>query len=259
MTHEVSKSEEAQFLLRKMMFLVASHGTSHPWLWEGDRWKELVFALVTRTSNLSEAATRAVTEQLLHLGLLEVRGLAAIEPVSLGPDVLSARIIDIFHEAGMTGEDALRSFTTIREAAKALTKHHDGKVQLFLRRCAEQMIEEAMHLFNFSELSSNEATYALTYWLQNVANMPVSLKDETVKALASQHGLTVDDIFEAADALDINVALVDDILYEYHGLLRSDEQQQTAHETTPEPANSPVELRVRKKTSAKSVFRKKKR
>jgi hypothetical protein len=58
-------SSQAAYVLSHVLTQCEDDTISHqPWLWEHDRWKELVFALLTQTSRLPEARLRGVTEEL---------------------------------------------------------------------------------------------------------------------------------------------------------------------------------------------------
>ena len=67
-------------------------------------------------------------------------------------------------------------------------------------------------VFNFSGLNKKQANYAFTYWMQNVLNMPVSLSDEAVQNFSKTTGIEPAQLFAAADALDVNVAVIDDLV-----------------------------------------------
>jgi hypothetical protein len=74
------------------------------------------------------------------------------------------------------------------------------------------MLRDLDRIFEFSALTEAEVRYAFTYWLQNVLNMPLSLIDENVRMFCAQHDLEPEQLFAAADELDVNLALVDDVV-----------------------------------------------
>jgi hypothetical protein len=221
-------NDEAQHLLRKMLLYGGTEvAGSHQWLSEFDRWKELVLALLTRTTSLPQNTVRLVTEHLLHLDLLQVPVLAQLlKGKPLAPDLEhpnSRYFIQALQESGFSHDEAVKGLTVVCEAATALSANFSGKIQLYLRSYGEKMVEEAQTLFHFSQLDQEAVQYAFTLWLQNVLHMPLSLQDEIVESFSNANGLTSKQVFDAADELDINVALVDDLLHHFQPL--SEEQQ----------------------------------
>ena len=81
---------------------------------------------------------------------------------------------------------------------------------------AEKMIAELQKTFQFSTLDANQSRYAIAFWLQNVANLPVTLQDNSIKKFTEIHGLSGKQLFDAADEMDVNVALVDDLVQYFH-------------------------------------------
>lgn len=214
-----TKNEEAQYLLRK---LLTEEGPglalNHPWLWEADRWKELVFALLTRVVSLPEDRARELTGNLNDLDLLDVAALANIGQDPKAPDLSNPHarhIIEELQEYGFSPEEARRALATICEAAVGLHKNFGGKVQAYLRSYGELMLREINRTFQFSALKDADVAFAFTYWLQNVLNMPLSLLDSNVLAFCEQHQLTPGQLIEAADDLDLNLAFLDDLVQRY--------------------------------------------
>jgi hypothetical protein len=211
-----TNSTEAEYLLRKALTTEgADLVLDHPWVWEVDRWKELVFALITHVVSLPEHEVRDLVNDLEDLGLLDVSTLAGLQEKGDTPESRSPyeqRILQLLTEKGVGEADARRGLTTISEVAVGLDKYYSGKVQRYLRHYGELMLRELQQVFRFSALGEIEVTRAFTYWLQNVLNMPVSLADDSVKAFCEEHQLTPDEIFEAADGLNLNLALVDDLV-----------------------------------------------
>lgn len=205
---------EAKYLLHK---LLAEDGSdlvhNHPWIWEVDRWKELVFSLLTRTADVPEHGLRVLVDDLERLGLLDVALLARMAGAS-DPSV-RGRFVKLLQERGLSEEDARRAMTTLCEAAVGLQNHHQGKIQHYLRHYGEMMLRDLPTTFRFTALSEQAAREAITYWLQNVANVPLSLADTSLDQFCRENQLSIDDIFAAADAINLNVALVDDLAQRY--------------------------------------------
>jgi hypothetical protein len=214
-------NDEAKHLLRKMLLYGGAEVTaSHQWVSEVDRWKELVFALLTQMTKLPQSSVRVMTDHLLHLELLHIPALTQLlKGKRLSPEFghpHARRIIQSLQEGGFSKDEAVKGLTVVCEAAAALSKHFSGKIQLYLRSYAERMVKEAHATFHFSHMDHRAVRYAFTFWLQNVLNMPLSLQKEAVKSFAKAHGLTGRQLFDAADELDVNVGLVDDLVHHFH-------------------------------------------
>lgn len=198
---------EAKYLLRKLLNEYGpALSATHVWVWESDRWRELVFALLTQTSRLEETRVREIAEELDALELLEISALAD------DGQAQRRRITAVLTDHGFTPEESRRAVSAIAEAALAFHQRFNGKVQHYLRRYGEQMLSDAAQLFRSSGLDEGRLKLALTYWLQNVLNMPLSLLDEPVRRFCAQNGLTPEALIAAADELDLNLALVDDLV-----------------------------------------------
>ena len=96
-----------------------------------------------------------------------------------------------------------------------MSAHYQGKIQLYLRWYAELILNDLKRVFEFTALSETEARYALTLFLQNTTAMPISLRDRSIDAFCGKYKLTPEQLFSAADDLDINLALVDDVIQWY--------------------------------------------
>ena len=115
---------EAHYVLRRAVKRQgAVLAAGHPWLYEFDRWKELVFALLTRVTQLSEDEVREITEDLAELDLLDVSTLAKVPAVNPGSQVKNhhaQHILVLLNESGFSEQEALCGLNTLREAAIAL-------------------------------------------------------------------------------------------------------------------------------------------
>jgi hypothetical protein len=211
---------EARYLLRRLLLSCPEELTSaHRWVLEGERWKELVFALLTRIStSISESSVRVVTDHLAALGLLSVGELASLKR-ALGSNSeapLARRIKELLEDGGFTSEEAQRGVVTVCEAAEGLQTRYSGKVQVYLRSYAERMLDDVKSVFHFDAMDGQSVRAAFTYWLQNVLSMPVSLQDDAIRTFGAAHGLTPEHLSAAADELDVNVALLDDLVRHFH-------------------------------------------
>jgi hypothetical protein len=206
----------ACFELRKVLTIRSQElGVVHPWLWEEERWKELVFALLSKSTRASEAEVRLLTERMAELDLLHVDRTARLGADKDSDEAreMTRRVVDLMIEGGFTKEEAERGFAAIRDAATGLLQHHKGKVQLYLRKVGESMLDQLPQNFAFSSLSKGEVADAFTYWLQNALNMPLSLVDESVRSFARTIDVSPAELIAAADRIDMNLALMDDLAH----------------------------------------------
>lgn len=187
----------------------------HRWLWEKDRWNELVFSILAWSGKVSESDARRVTHEMEALDLIGIGTLAHAHEtrVASKASITLERITELLEDAGCAPEEGRKIATAIAEAASYFHKNHQGKVQVLFRRLGEAMIDELQRDINFSGLSSVEAEHALVYWLQNVLNLPLSLKDDAVIEFAAEHSLAPERLIDAADSIGLNLAFLDDLIY----------------------------------------------
>lgn len=210
MTTASQPDPEALYQLRKAMAIEGPELLQgHPWVWEAERWKELVFALLTRIITVSEQEARELTERFFDLGLLGVHTLAAIHDPLVDP--VARRMRELMTELDVSEEQADVAVMTVIEAAHGLEEHHQGKVQRYLRLYGELMIREIDQNFHFTRMNSMAITEAFVYWLQNVLNMPLPLNDDGVRAFCARYDLTPSELYDAADQTGLNLGLVDDL------------------------------------------------
>jgi hypothetical protein len=217
--NKTNREAEIQYLLRRA---VAAEGPSfawsHLWVSERDRWKELVFALLTHVTSLPHFEIRQLADQLDDAGLLDVSVLAELqqEKGRAAPLGVHARsILECLQEGGFDQEEALRGLDVMCDAALSLQRQFDGKVQRYLRKYGELMLREVEDLFQFTTLDADATRSAFTYWMQNALNMPLPLLDERVRTVCQRLGIEPDELVRAADELGVNVAFLDDVLLSY--------------------------------------------
>lgn len=204
-----SSEDEIAFQLRKAILEFSDEvAESHRWLWEVERWKELVFSLLSRALPVNSTVIRRAIATLGSLGLLDINAELT------GPDhaIRQNRLIGTLVDLGWTEDDAVRAFSIVREAAQGIEKHFGGKTQLVLRKYAELMIVELSTTFALTSLDEAATRDALTLWLQNVADLPVSLRTPELTEFCERHGVDAPAVIRVADSLDVNLAFLDDIL-----------------------------------------------
>ncbi len=209
---------EMEFQLRKLFSRYSELLAYHQWPSEHDRWVELIFALVSRIVDMPELEVRDVIKDLDDLDLLDIGRLSEIPEARDGVDLdfpHARRIFESLSESGFTQEDSESSVLVMHEAAKSVGKNHDGKIQKYLRKYGQRMMDELSQSFSFSKMDEADVRYAFTYWLQNVLNMPVSLEDESIEEFCDELDRTPEELMQAADKMDINLATIDDMVQMY--------------------------------------------
>jgi hypothetical protein len=155
---------------------------------------------------------------LEQLGLLNIGQLAEVSGFSTHEELVGPfanRFVKVLIESGFSHAEALAGLKVLREAAVSIRDHYGGKLQLCLRSVGERFLAEIGESFPFSELKTEEAKHAFTLWLQNVAHLPLSLRDRSLVAMCQAEGIEVDDLLTAADELDLNLAFVDDMVHHW--------------------------------------------
>ncbi|WP_320044586.1 hypothetical protein [uncultured Desulfobacter sp.] len=213
-----SNNTEMEFQLKKLVTKYSDLFQYHQWPSEHERWVELIFALIARISKMPETDIRDTISFLDSLDLLDIEELSNIPEVENDVDYNyhHARwTIESLSESGFTVEESKRSLRIMHEAARNLSEHHDGKIQKYLRKYGQKMIDELSENFTFSAMKDEDVKYAFGYWLQNVLNLPIILKAESVNKFCKNIDVTCNELTEKADDLDINLALVDDLVDQY--------------------------------------------
>jgi len=196
-------------LVERLQRIYEKHEPELPeygWASERDRWAELIFCLLSRVRVDELPATRAAVDLLNLLGLLEVKVLAGLTRED-------ASILDrVLRSHGYSAAQATRGAEVLTAVAQRTQQEFEGKLQRALRRHGELLRQELSSAFASCGLQPTELDYAVSQWLQNAASLPISLESEAVKTFCRSHRVGLDKLIQAADALDLNVALVDDLL-----------------------------------------------
>ena len=229
--------QDAAYQLRKILATEgAEFAKNQPWLWEFDRWKELVFSLLARITAIPQSEVRLLVEQMTDLDMLDIEALSAIGDASPAREHLT----ELMRGAGIEEDVIPTALTTLQEAAQSLRQSYDGKIQKYLRRYGETMLREVHAHFHFTVIKPEEVADAFTYWLQNVVDMPLSLRDDALRAFSDHYGFTTTDVVEGADLIDMNLALVDDLV-QLHVLSEGESWRKGENNDHDEPATlSPV-------------------
>jgi hypothetical protein len=196
------------------------HLAQFQWPAETARWHELVFCLLhcVARPDLPSVRVRRLTDALVGLDLVEVGQIAALADergrIDLGAKK-AALLLDVLEHGGLHKQRAECAIVALVEAASAVMQRHGGKIQRYLRQYGQMMLDDLPNQFSFSRLSDDDARLAFTLWLQNVLNMPIELWNAEVKEVCRHLRSSRETLVATADDLDINVALLDDVLSAY--------------------------------------------
>lgn len=210
---------QVKFQLQKLSTKYPHLFNYHQWPSENDRWVELLFALIIRVTKKPEIEVRELLGDLKNWGVLSTSKL--IEIHSTHPDdkwfshVDVMNISDYLQESGFTKKEVETTLQIIKEASLSLQKNFNGKIQTMLRSFGEEMLEKMMYSFDIKAIQKDDIKSAFSYWLQNALNIPISIKTPDIDAFCKKYDLSYGDLTQASDELDINLALVDDLIEKY--------------------------------------------
>lgn len=210
----VDDVEEARFQIRKVIVTAGGDlgAIVGPWAREDTRLVELYYALLVAVSDVDEFALHDLIERMHAMQLLDPASLAALDDTSLETNEQAGRLRSVMIEDGVSLAAASRAVRAWVAVSRALVKQYEGRVQRYLRQYGERMLDEASTVFGGTALADSELRTAFTLWLQNCLNMPLSLVDDAVGAFCESREITTDALIEAADSLDLNLAVLDDLL-----------------------------------------------
>jgi hypothetical protein len=178
----------------------------HAWPSEAARWAELVFSVLQRLHGGDPEVTRQSVTIFLATGLLEVPTLAALNPEA----ATTCRYVLASH--GWREDEITKAIQVLQAMAKVIQKRYRGKLQSIVRRHASEMRKELTVALRVPGLSRADLTFALGHWMQNAFSLPVSLESDALRAFCREEGVTPRELVRAADSLELNVALLDDLL-----------------------------------------------
>jgi endonuclease III len=211
---------ETEKTLQELYYRYRVQLQSYPWEWEEDRWDELIFCLLWRTGRTSDIEARTAVRILKDLRLLSVSDLASLLLDGNNVDMSQSNavlIAEVLRRSGFSDDGVVRGLRAIVQAAQSLEKNHKGKIQHYLRAYGERMLAELPQHFAFTELPEVDVHFAFCVWMQNTLSMPVPAWDERVQRYCDQLGITKSELLLSADNLDMNVAVLDDLIVRYMG------------------------------------------
>jgi hypothetical protein len=182
---------------------------AYAWASEADRWVELIFCILLQYSTQRPEPTRAAVAMLRELSLLDLdRMLGLADPNNENGIVF----LYVLQQHGFQEDDAKSACRLLAHVAKIVQDQYDGKIQSYLRRYGNAMRDEIVGAFKCEAVSETQLRYAVSHWLQNALSLPVSLEATSSIEFCRISGSSLDDLWKAADDLDMNIALLDDLL-----------------------------------------------
>jgi hypothetical protein len=209
MSNDNERILDLQTRLRELYEQNASELETFAWVSEAERWGELVFCLLSLCTKQDPQVSRTAVQTLQTLGLLEPNTLASVSKGRGDPAVVLSFVL---RQCGFEPAEAEKAVTLLADAAEGVRRVYGGKIQRCLRVYGAQMREGMLGTLKSDAVTEDQLRYALTLWLQNALSLPLSLEHEAVKHFCEASGATIEDLQRASDALDLNLALVDDLL-----------------------------------------------
>jgi hypothetical protein len=180
----------------------------YQWVVETDRLTELAFCFLTQCTEQDPKYARVAAINLQNLGLLDTYRLKSIKEFDKTAVVLSY----VLSRHGFKEKEIEKSIEVLSNVSKVIEGKFDGKVQKMLREQGDVMRNSLMQAFSNNALAENELKYAVTLWMQNALSFPLSLENDAKRKFCRRKNISLEQVTEAADELDINVAVVDDLL-----------------------------------------------
>jgi hypothetical protein len=200
--------KKAELLLRKLLYENPAISDLNGWASERARWAELAYLLTSRLVAEDHPTMRQAIGTASALGLLEIGDLA-VEPPAKERDEQIGLILE---EHGLSEAESAAVIITLHEIAKQIHESLGGYLHRFLRVHAEQMLHELTTHFRMTHVNECQAQQAFVMWLQNTCNLPISLEDAKTLEFCAIHEISDQELFDAADAIQLNFALVDDLV-----------------------------------------------
>ena len=206
------EAPEIETLLRELL-TARDLLTLSRWPFETSRWYELAGSVLRVIGGSGPAET--ALETLTRLGLLDIDDLVTVveddADAAASADLMKA----VLTRLGFQPESAQRAVATIVEAANFLQDHYGGRVQVLLRRQGQVVLDNLMAELPLLSVDEESRRAILTHWLQRTLDLPIPVSSRGVRLAASAHHADIAELVDAADRLDINVAILDELLARY--------------------------------------------
>ena len=200
---------ELKSQIQRLFELYESDFGTYAWMYESDRFDELIFCLLNQFNQQDTEASRRAVNSLNYLGLLKMDKLAALEAPGNEDAIVLAYVL---RRHGVSEENSQIAVRLFAKMAKVIEREYGGKMQHFLRRHGENMRDELANAFCIESLNKEQLRYSISLWLQNALSIPISLEHPATIEFCRKNGVTLEDLLHAADELDLNIALLDDLL-----------------------------------------------
>lgn len=181
----------------------------YAWLYESDRWVELIFCLLNQCVDQDPEIIREAASMLQNLDLLNTEDMVSLGKPGHEKTIAAAYVLKAH---GFSEKEARRAIVLLASTAKAIQKTYGGKIQRYLRKHGMAMREELVNAIGFDSLDQGQLRYAITHWLQNALSLPISLEHQAILGFCRKNNVTLEDLLHTADDLDLNIALLDDLL-----------------------------------------------
>jgi hypothetical protein len=182
---------------------------------ERDRWYELVACVLLTAGGPAAGQARRGAGVLHDLGLVEVADLAALGPIGDAIDTTDSHLglmHDVLFRLGYATKDLVDALRALTELARDLEARHQGRIQRYLRGHGTRMLAELRSDFPSASTGDEALQRAFSIWLQNVLTMPVFVDSPSTEEFCAAAGCSPAELAEAADRLDVNASLLDDVL-----------------------------------------------
>ena len=176
-----------------------------PWADEGIRWAELVFCFLDQGRREEPAVTRHAVGVLTMLNLVSPAKLAQL---SASQSVVFRHVLS---EAGWTTEEADKAIDALAACARSFIK--EGGAPRVLREESWAMRERICAKLGTAGDIPGLST-AIGHWLQNTCSLPVPVDRDDWERFAVGLGYSCDELIAAAEEIDLNIALIDDLIRE---------------------------------------------
>ena len=190
------------------------------WPWESQRWTELVFCILNASTRpeVSPDSIREAARVLEKSHLIDIAVLGSLDPVKEKKDSSHPHVVAvqaILKNFGFAEDEIQTAVATMCQLAAGFKKNYEGKVQKCLRRYGMNMLKEMERDFPVQASNAETARTAITQWFQNVLNLPLPAPDEISDKACKMLQTDYKALIQAADDIDVNVALLDNILRAY--------------------------------------------
>lgn len=200
---------ELKAQLQQLYEQYESNLAAYAWASEDDRWAELVFCLLHQCSEQEPELTRAAVAALRSLCLIDVGKMIHLSNTTHENSVVLAYVL---RQHGFSTDSVELACRLLAHVANVVQQNYGGKIQRYLRRHGEVMRDELVSAFGSASLDKSRMEYAISHWLQNVLSLPISLQNDAVVEFCQKRGVGPQDLWQAADELDLNLAVIDDLL-----------------------------------------------